>query len=257
MRKIILILNDCRNRLKGMQMFKDIKVLGPDSVLVKELKKNSMNMFNRIPESSENRNRAKLYERYQRIIRDQILSREDEFIDALTDLVKDYPNEKEIKRVEDLFQEVLRVKINERGDKDEGKKGLDLAERIASFEATIPLTERNMVYREELKNLKKTVEKVIKEIVDFNWSEISKEDSERLYAFSEVISTSNSIIDSLLSELSINRNVDLKQGISVLLYLILRANAYLLGKISHDSLSWTISVIQAYSFANATYLIAN
>lgn len=119
------------------------------------------------------------------------------------------------------------------------------------------MNERNIVYREELKDLKKTMEKVIKELVAINWAEVSEEDSERLYSFSEVISTSNAIIDSLLSELSINSNKDVKQGMSVLLYLVLRANAYLLGKITHDSLSWTISVVQAYAYANVTYLIAN
>ncbi len=238
-------------------MFEQIKTLGPESIVVKELKKNSMNMFNRIPESSGNRNRAKLYGRYQKIMKEQILSRADEFIDALTDFVKDYPSEKEIKRVEDLFQEVLKVKINTSEEADEGKERVSLADRMANLEATIPLKERNIVYREELKELKRTMEKVIKELVEVNWSEVSDEDTERLYAFSEVISTSNSIIDSLLSELSINTDTDVKQGMSVLLYLVLRANAYLLGKISHDSLTWTISVIQAYAYANVTYLIAN
>lgn len=159
--------------------------------------------------------------------------------------------------MEDLFQEVLKVKINTSEEADEGKERVSLADRMANLEATIPLKERNIVYREELKELKRTMEKVIKELVEVNWSEVSDEDTERLYAFSEVISTSNSIIDSLLSELSINTDTDVKQGMSVLLYLVLRANAYLLGKISHDSLTWTISVIQAYAYANVTYLIAN
>ena len=234
-------------------MFEQIKTLAPDSMLVKELKKSSMNMYNRIPDSSGERNRALLYKRYQKIMKEQILSREDEFMDVLTDFVKDYPSEKEIKRAEDLFLEVLKIKINERGEKE----GVSLAKRIANLEASIPLEERNMVYREELRGLKKTMEKVISEMVKINWAELSEEDSERLYAFSEVISTSNSIIDSLLSELSLNNKKDVKQGISVLLYLVLRANAYLLGKISHDSLSWTISAIQAYSYANVTYLITN
>lgn len=234
-------------------MFEQIKTLAPDSMLVKELKKSSMNMYNRIPDSSGERNRALLYKRYQKIMKEQILSRADEFLDVLTDFVKDYPSEKEIKRAEDLFLEVLKIKINERGEKE----GVSLAKRIANLEASIPLEERNMVYREELRGLKKTMEKVISEMVKINWAELSEEDSERLYAFSEVISTSNSIIDSLLSELSLNNKKDVKQGISVLLYLVLRANAYLLGKISHDSLSWTISAIQAYSYANVTYLITN
>ena len=234
-------------------MFEQIKTLAPDSILVKELKKSSMNMYNRIPENSGERTRALLYERYQKIMKEQILSRADEFLDVLTDFVKDYPSEKEIKRAEDLFLEVLKIKINESGEKE----GVSLAERIANLEASIPLEERNMVYREELRGLKKTMEKVINEMVKINWAELSEEDSERLYAFSEVISTSNSIIDSLLSELSLNNKKDVKQGISVLLYLVLRANAYLLGKISHDSLSWTISAIQAYAYANVTYLITN
>lgn len=234
-------------------MFEQIKTLAPDSILVKELKKSSMNMYNRIPENSGERTRALLYKRYQKIMKEQILSRADEFLDVLTDFVKDYPSEKEIKRAEDLFLEVLKIKINESGEKE----GVSLAERIANLEASIPLEERNMVYREELRGLKKTMEKVINEMVKINWAELSEEDSERLYAFSEVISTSNSIIDSLLSELSLNNKKDVKQGISVLLYLVLRANAYLLGKISHDSLSWTISAIQAYAYANVTYLITN
>ena len=238
-------------------MFEQINTLRPDSFLVKELKKNSLNMFNRIPESSGNRARAKLYARYQKTIKEQILSRADEFMDALTDLVKDYPSEKEIKRVGDILQEVLKIKINENGERDEGNEGSSLADRLARLEATIPLNERNIVYKEELKDLKNTMEKVIKELVNINWAEVSEEDSERLYTFSEVISTSNSIIDSLLSELSINISADIKQGMSVLLYLVLRANAYLLGKIAHDSLSWTISVVQAYAYANVTYLIAN
>ena len=234
-------------------MFEQIKTLAPDSMLVKELKKSSMNMYNRIPDSSGKRNRALIYKRYQKIMKEQILYREDEFMDVLTDFVKDYPSEKEIKKAEDLFMEVLKIMINESGEKE----GISLAENIAKLEASITLDERNIVYREELKGLKKTIEKVISEMVKINWAELSEEESERLYAFSEVISTSNSIIDSLLSELSLNNRVDVSKGISVLLYLVLRANAYLLGKISHDSLSWTISAVQAYAYANATYLIAN
>lgn len=238
-------------------MFEQIKSLGPNSNLAKELRQTSVNMFNKIPGSSGNRNRAKIYEHYQKAIKEQILSRADEFMDALTDLVKDYPSEKEIKRAGDLLQEVLKTKFEEDEEKEDEREKVSLGEKIARLEATIPQSEKNMVYREELRRLKETVEKVINELVQLNWAEVSEEDSERLYAFSEVISTSNSIIDSILSELSINTNADVKQGMTVLLYLVLRANAYLLGKITHDSLSWTISAVQAYAYANVTYLIAN
>ena len=93
-----------------IEMFEHIEALSPKSEIVKELKKRSMNMFNGIPEGSGERNRAKLYKKYQKIMEEQILPRQDEFIDALTDLVKDYPSENEIKKAKDLFLEVLPYK---------------------------------------------------------------------------------------------------------------------------------------------------
>ena len=238
-----------------IEMFEHIEALSPKSEIVKELKKRSMNMFNGIPEGSGERNRTKLYKKYKKIMEEQILPRQDEFIDALTDLVKDYPSENEIKKAKDLFLEVLKTKVNE--SVEDKEEGVSLAERITRLEASIPLEEKNNLYRGELKELKKTMEKVITEMVKLNWAELSEEDSERLYAFSEVISMSSSIIDSLLSELSLNSRADLGKGISVLFYLVLRTDAYLLGKISRDSLTWTISSVQTYAYANATYLIAN
>lgn len=238
-------------------MFEHIESLGPESKLAKELRKISVNMFNRIPESSGDRTTARRYERVQKDIREQISSRSDEIMDALTDMVKDYPTEKEIKRADNLLQEVLKSKVYEDDEKEGDKKMVSLADKIAKLEATVPQHEKNMVYRNELKNLKETLEKVIKELVAINWSDVSEEDSERLYAFSEMVSTSNSIIDSILSEISLNSSADIKQGMTVLLYLVLRTNAYLLGKITHNSLAWTISAVQAYAYANVTYLLAN
>ncbi|MHB8562028.1 MAG: hypothetical protein ACYDAP_12885 [Thermoplasmataceae archaeon] len=220
-----------------------MKGIGPNSKLAEELRYSSINLFNTIPERSSDRNRAKLYDRYRIKVSKQILSRADEIMDALTELVKDFPDEREIKKSGDLLKEVLKT-----------TEGEDLMERIASLEGTLTQQEKNAVFRDELNKLKKTLESVMKELVKINWAEVTEADSEKLYALSETISTSNSIIDSLITQLSINSGADIKQGMSVLLYLVLRANAYLLGKISSESLTSTISAIQSYAYTNATYL---
>ena len=77
-------------------------------------------------------------------------------------------------------------------------------ERIASLEGTLTQQEKNAVFRDKLNKLKKTLESVMKELVKINWAEVTEADSEKLYALSETISTSNSIIDSLITQLSIN-----------------------------------------------------
>ncbi|MHB1470913.1 MAG: hypothetical protein ACYCR2_07880 [Thermoplasmataceae archaeon] len=220
-----------------------MKGIGPNSKLAEELRYSSINLFNTIPERSSDRNRAKLYDRYRIKVSKQILSRADEIMDALTELVKDFPDESEIKKSGDLLKEVLKT-----------TEGEDLMERIASLEGTLTQQEKNAVFRDELNKLKKTLESVMKELVKINWAEVTEADSEKLYALSETISTSNSIIDSLITQLSINSGADIKQGMSILLYLVLRANAYLLGKISSESLTSTISAIQSYAYTNATYL---
>ena len=227
-------------------MFEQVWALGRDSKLAKDLRFSSVNLFNSVPENSSNRERAKRFERYRRKIRDQVLSRADDIMETLTDMVKDFPSEKEIKKAGNLLKEVLKT-----------EDGEDLVEKITNIENSLSQQEKNTVFRDELRQLKDTVEKIINELVQINWSEVSEEDSERLYAFSQVISTSNAIIDSLTTQLSINSSTDIKQGMGALLYLVLRANAYLLGKISHESLSTTISAIQAYAYSNATYLLAN
>ena len=224
-------------------MFNGVKWIRPNSKLAEELRYSSINLFNTIPERSSDRNRAKLYDRYRIKVSEQILSRADEIMDALTELVKDFPDEKEIKKSGDLLKEVLKTTEDE-----------DLMERIASLEGTPTQQEKNAVFRDELNKLKKSLESVMKELVKINWAEVTEADSEKLYALSETISTSNSIIDSLITQLSINSGADIKQGMSILLYLVLRANAYLLGKISSESLTSTISAIQSYAYTNATYL---
>lgn len=227
-------------------MFEQIKGLGYDSKLFKELRLYSVNFFNRVPENSTDRNRAKLFERYQKIIKEQVLERADDLIDALTDMVKDFPGETDIIKADDLLKDVLRT-----------KSGEDLADKITSLEEKLTKQEKKAVYRNELRQLNDTLENVIKELVQVNWAEVSEEDSERLYALSQAISSSKAIIDSLMEQLSIDSNVDLKQGMSILLYLVLRTNAYLLDKISLDSLYSTVSAIQVYAYSKATYLVAD
>jgi hypothetical protein len=227
-------------------MFDQIDLLGPESKVAKELRLSSVNLFNRIPGNSSDRNRAKIYERYRKKIRDGVLSRADDLMDALTDLVKDFPSEKEIKKAGDLLKEVLK-----------GKEGEDLAGQLTMIESSLTQQEKNAVFRDELKQLKNTLDDVISELVKLNWSEVSEEESEKLYAFSEAITTCSALVDSLLRQLSIDGSADIKQGIVVLLYLSIRANAYLLGKISHESLSMTISAIEAYAYSNADYLLIN
>lgn len=227
-------------------MSDQIDLLGPESKVAKELRLSSVNLFNRIPGNSSDRNRAKIYERYRKKIRDGVLSRADDLMDALTDLVKDFPSEKEIKKAGDLLKEVLK-----------GKEGEDLAGQLTMIESSLTQQEKNAVFRDELKQLKNTLDDVISELVKLNWSEVSEEESEKLYAFSEAITTCSALVDSLLRQLSIDGSADIKQGIVVLLYLSIRANAYLLGKISHESLSMTISAIEAYAYSNADYLLIN
>ncbi len=227
-------------------MFDQIDLLGPESKVAKELRLSSVNLFNRIPGNSSDRNRAKIYERYRKKIRDGVLSRADDLMDALTDLVKDFPSEKEIKKAGDLLKEVLK-----------DKEGEDLAGQLTMIESSLTQQEKNAVFRDELKQLKNTLDDVISELVKLNWSEVSEEESEKLYAFSEAITTCSALVDSLLRQLSIDGSADIKQGIVVLLYLSIRANAYLLGKISHESLSMTISAIEAYAYSNADYLLIN
>lgn len=227
-------------------MFGQIKGLDLGSKLSKDLRLHSVNLFNRVPENSTDRNRAKLFERYQKNIKEKILERADDLMDALTDMVKDFPSETDIIKADDLLKEALRT-----------KSGEDLAEKITSLEEKLTKQEKKTVYRNELRQLNDTLENVIKELVQVNWAEVSEEDSERLYALSQAISSSKAIIDSLLEQLSNDSNVDLKQGMSILLYLVLRTNAYLLGKISHDSLYSTVSAIQVYAYSNATYLVTS
>ena len=227
-------------------MFKQPNFIGSDSTLAKELKMSTVNMFNRVPDESRNRNRAKIFERYSKKIKERVLSRSDELIDALTDLVKDFPTEAEIKKAGDLLKEVL-----------EAKDEKELSETIASLENSLSQSEKNAVLKEELIQLNNTITKLLKEAMKFNWSDIEESEAEKIYSLSQILSMINTIIDSLLMELRINPESDINNGVSALFYLTLRANAYLINKIQRESLDNTISAVQAFIYSHATYLVAN
>jgi hypothetical protein len=227
-------------------MFKQPSFIGPNSTLAKELKMSTVNMFNKVPEESHDRNRAKLFQRYSSRIKERVFARSEELIDALTDLVKDFPTETEIKKAGDLLKEVL-----------EAKDEKDLSEIIASIEESLSQSEKNTVLKEELTSLNNIIKKLMKEAMEFNWSDVEESEAEKLYSLSQILSMINSIIDSLLMELRINPDSDINNGVSALFYLTLRTNAYLMNKIQKESLDNTISAVQAFIYSHATYLVAN
>ncbi len=227
-------------------MFKQSSFVGPNSMLASELKASTVNLFNIVPERSQDRNRAKIYERYRRKIKSRIMKRSEELIDALTDLVKDYPTEEDIKKAGDLLKQVL-----------EAKDEKDLAESIANLEHSLTKSEKNAVLRDELSQLRDTVKKGLKGLMEFNWSEVEEPEAEKFYFLSQILSMINSIAHALLVEIRMNTEADIKNGVAALFYLTLRTIAYLMEKIQKESLETTISAVQAFVYSHATYLLAN
>ncbi len=176
---------------------------------------------------------------------EQVISQKgEELMDALTDSVKDFPTVQEIDRAEKLLDEIFNKGV-----------GKDLIERLHTAMAKVSPSQKAMVIKERLDMLRSTCSSLLEKIAGMDWSGVEKEESEEFYDISQVMSQSISLIDSMKYSLTLDPNADISLGIASLLYLTLRANAFLLGKIERDSLGYTIAAVQVYLYSNAPFLV--
>lgn len=205
-----------------------------------------LRLFENLPShNSKNRAQNRRLERLTIKFEGVISERGKELMDALTDSVKDFPTVQEIERANKLLSEVFNKGV-----------GKELIEKLNAAIASVPVSEKATVIKSRLGVLRSNCNDLLEKIVETDWDSSGNELSEEFYEVAQVMSHSITLIDSMKYALTINPNTDVSQGISSLLYLTLRTLAFLLGKVSKDSLRYTVSAVQVYLFSTAPFLIS-
>lgn len=193
-----------------------------------------------------NRNRDPKILHLLRQLEDVISTRSDELINSLTDAVKDFPTLPEIERANKVTNEIFFEGI-----------GGNLMEKIKTIEDSLTPLQKTAVLKQSLTHLRGVARRVQEEVIALNWSELEADVADSYFVVSQIISTSISLIDSLLDSLVINPNLDVRSGLISIVYLVLRLDAFLLGKISRESLDYTLSTVQVYLYSAASYLVSS
>ena len=220
------------------------EALGLDEDIMKKFRSSSVNLYNKVPhpQKGDDRERAARYRLYWKLFGENISKRSDELINALTDMVKDFPSVEEIKAADKLLNDILC---------SDNKK---LLQNISAMEKMLSVSEKNSVIMAQLKEMKKSANDVLSQLIEVDWAKKAADEAENMYTLSQILSMTISIIDSLNEEFSRNQNVDLGSRVGVVLYLALRTNAYFLRKITKESLLYTISAVQVYAYRNSIFL---
>ncbi len=220
------------------------KVIELDSDFMEQFRSSSVNLFNQIPRprKGDERERYVRYMHYWKLFSKSVSGRTNELMNALTDMVKDSPTIEEIEKANNLLKDFL------------FKDNKNLLRSISVIEKTLSVSEKNGVIIEQLRDLKKSTNEFIARLISVNWAKAGSDHVEDLYALSQVFATISMMIDSLNDEFSRNNNINIKPGMAAILYLVLRVNAYLLNKISKESLLYTLSAVRVYVYRNSTYL---
>lgn len=220
--------------------------LGNDSKLKDSFRDSILHLFENLPSHDPNdRARDIRLEKLAIQFEEVIIQRGEDLINALTDSVKDFPTVQEIENANKLLNEIFSKGV-----------GKELIERLEAAIASVPPNEKAIVTKSRLDVLRSSCEDILEKIVETDWDSAGTEASESFYEVAQVLSHSISLIDSMKYTLTVNPGADISQGISSLLYLTLRAHAFLLKKINKESLRYTIAAVQVYLYSNAPFLVS-
>ena len=199
------------------------------------LKKIMLQSFHLIPETSSDRNEAKRYKRVLSKYEDFIASHSDELIEVFTDSVRDFLSPSDMKEIKKKLDAIF---LNEMGE--------DLRNTVKPVENSLSPSKKNALIKSKISDLRKEILKIREEILSVNWGS-SIEEVEKYTILTQVLYLSETLINWALDEIEWASTDALMEGnmlLGMAFFLILRLLDMIAGKVTTESLTYSISVVQ-------------
>ena len=199
------------------------------------LKKIMLQSFHLIPETSSDRNEAKRYKRVLSKYEDFIASHSDELIEVFTDSVRDFLSPSDMKEIKKKLNTIF---LNEMGE--------DLRNIVKPVENSLSPSKKNALIKSKISDLRKEILKIREEILSVNWGS-SIEEVEKYTILTQVLYLSETLINWALDDIEWASTDALMEGnmlLGMAFFLILRLLDMTAGKVTTESLTYSISVVQ-------------
>ena len=199
------------------------------------LKKIMLQSFHLIPETSSDRNEEKRYKRVLSKYEDFLASHSDELIEAFTDSVRDFLSPNDMKEIKKKLDAIF---LNEMGE--------DLRNTVKPVENSLSPSQKNALIKSKISDLRKEILRIREEILSVNWGS-SIEEVEKYTILTQVLYLSETLINWALDEIEWASTDALMEGnmlLGMAFFLILRLLDMIAGKVTTESLTYSISVVQ-------------
>ncbi len=194
-----------------------------------------INLFNHIPETSSDRCNKRKYERALKSFQDFLADKQEEVIDILTDSVRDFITPSDAGKIKNRLDKAFQNEL-----------GVDLRDRLRSIENSLTTNERNSVIRFRIDNINSEVRRLRKIIISAKWSR-SLEEAEKFVILSQVLDLSDTLTRKALEDIDWSSTNAIKEAnlfVYLTLFLLLRFIAMVKGKVTMESLTYTLSLVQ-------------
>ena len=199
------------------------------------LKKIMLQSFHLIPETSSDRNEAKRYKRVLSKYEDFLASHSDELIEAFTDSVRDFLSPNDMKEIKKKLDAIF---LNEMGE--------DLRNTVKPVENSLSPSQKNALIKSKISDLRKEILRIREEILSVNWGS-SIEEVEKYTILTQVLYLSETLINWALDDIEWASTDALMEGnmlLGMAFFLILRLLDMTAGKVTTESLTYSISAVQ-------------
>ncbi len=194
-----------------------------------------INLFNHIPETSSDRSNKRKYERALKSFQDFLSDKQEEVIDIFTDSVRDFITTSDASKIKNRLDKAFQNEL-----------GVDLWDRLRSIEYSLTTNERNSVIRSRIDNINSEVRRLRKIIISAKWSR-SLEEAEKFVILSQVLDLSDTLTRKALEDIDWSSTNAIKEAnlfVYLTLFLLLRFIAMVKGKVTMESLTYTLSLVQ-------------
>ena len=199
------------------------------------LKKIMLQSFHLIPETSSDRNEEKRYKRVLSKYEDFLASHSDELIEAFTDSVRDFLSPNDMKEIKKKLDAIF---LNEMGE--------DLRNTVKPVENSLSPSQKNALIKSKISDLRKEILRIREEILSVNWGS-SIEEVEKYTILTQVLYLSETLINWALDDIEWASTDALMEGnmlLGMAFFLILRLLDMTAGKVTTESLTYSISAVQ-------------
>lgn len=191
--------------------------------------------FFHVPETSNDRNKKKRYERMLKSLDVLLMDKSEEMMDALTDAVRDFLTPSDAAEIKNRLDRVF-----------ENELGEDLREKLAAVENSLTLSDKNSVIRLKLRELEKRTTDLREEILSGKWED-SQEEAEKYVTLSQVLDLSTNLVRYALDDINWQSTQAVKDAnvlIGLAFYLMLKFVAMTKQKVTMESLIYALTMVQ-------------